>query len=130
MLQHLMSSYDDEKPVAWTKLPLLQRLLRQFEYVMMIDADAVILRMDIGLQKAFETMQRENTSVSFLFLCHCILILISCYLLCDDVMPAWTSYISVPFYLFLCRRGGHAAKKNKTLFLFSILEFWKLLIFF
>jgi len=47
-------------PVAWAKFPLIKRVLETHEYVLVIDADAIILREDISLHKAVATM--GNTS--------------------------------------------------------------------
>lgn len=52
-------------PVAWGKFPVIKQLLREYEYVLMIDADAVFLRDDIGLHGATQRMEKEGTSVCF-----------------------------------------------------------------
>lgn len=51
-------------PSAWAKFPVLLDLLDDYDYVLMIDADAVFLRLDIGLHGAAQQMERDNTSVS------------------------------------------------------------------
>lgn len=51
-------------PSAWAKFPVLLDLLNDYDYVLMIDADAVFLRYDIGLHGAAQQMDRDNTSVS------------------------------------------------------------------
>lgn len=53
-------------PSAWAKFPVLLQLLDDYDYVLMIDADAVFLRYDIGLHGAVQQMERDNTSVSFM----------------------------------------------------------------
>ncbi len=51
-------------PVAWAKFPLIKRVLTTHEYVMVIDADAVILREDISLHKAVDTMGNHSLLIS------------------------------------------------------------------
>jgi hypothetical protein len=48
------SSLADGRPQAWAKVPLLQRLLEDYEYVWWIDADAVIVDLDRDLCEVFE----------------------------------------------------------------------------
>lgn len=51
-------------PVAWAKFPLIKKVLKTHEYVMVIDADAVILREDISLHKAVDTMGNHSLLIS------------------------------------------------------------------
>lgn len=51
-------------PVAWAKFPLMAHLLRRYDYVLMIDADAIFMRDDISLHAPIRQMEREQTSVS------------------------------------------------------------------
>lgn len=51
-------------PVAWAKFPILLDLLERFDYVFMIDADAVFLRDDVNLHAAVRVMENDGTSVS------------------------------------------------------------------
>lgn len=51
-------------PVAWSKFPLIQKVLKTHDYVFVIDADAVILRKDISLHKAAEQMGSASLMIS------------------------------------------------------------------
>lgn len=51
-------------PVAWSKFPLIQKVLKTHDYVFVIDADAVILREDISLHKAAEQMGSRSLMIS------------------------------------------------------------------
>eukprot|EP00178_Gracilaria_changii_P021221 TRINITY_DN63170_c0_g1_i1.p1 TRINITY_DN63170_c0_g1~~TRINITY_DN63170_c0_g1_i1.p1 ORF type:complete len:342 (-),score=57.66 TRINITY_DN63170_c0_g1_i1:162-1187(-) len=50
-------------PVAWKKFTLAQQLLTRFEFVLMVDADAVFMRPDVGWHAATALMQRNNHSL-------------------------------------------------------------------
>lgn len=50
-------------PVAWKKFALAQQLLTRFEFVLMVDADAVFMRNDIGWHPATSLLQQRNHSL-------------------------------------------------------------------
>jgi hypothetical protein len=48
------SVYDDSKPIPWSKLKLLEEYLQQFDYLVWIDADILIMNQDIKLESFIE----------------------------------------------------------------------------
>lgn len=59
-----LSTMAGKHPVAWVKFPLIKKILKTHDYVFVIDADAVILREDISLRKAADTMGSASLLIS------------------------------------------------------------------
>lgn len=59
-----LAAMADGLPVAWAKFPLIKQVLRTHDYVLVIDADAVILREDISLHKAIDSMGNASLLIS------------------------------------------------------------------
>jgi len=55
-----ISVYDRSRPISWFKIPLIQKYLSNYDYILWMDADVMVTNYDIKIETFIEQMQKDS----------------------------------------------------------------------
>ena len=61
------SVYDTSRPIAWSKILLMKKYLPQYDYIMWIDADAMILNFDDKIEDKLYLLNGRDVCVTSVY---------------------------------------------------------------
>ncbi len=93
------SVYDPKRPFAWSKIPLIQKYLPHYDFIVWMDADVLIMNPEIRLETFIDMMKPD----AFMFLAHDlnnlntgVFVIRNCSLAHDFLADVWnkTEYLN------------------------------------
>jgi galactosyl transferase GMA12/MNN10 family len=83
------SVFDPERDATWSKIPLLQKYLPNYDYIMWIDGDVLITNQDRTIEDFINLMEPDKVGKDFQGLNAGVFVLKNCQIALDLLADAW-----------------------------------------